>query len=69
MSMETTEKGIKKFSKEEKQKILEEAQSNGIKVTLAKYDLSRQLSNTGAKSLRCMEKRDFRIRFSRTTRY
>ena len=38
MSMETTEKGIKKFSKEEKQKILEEAQSNGIKVTLAKYD-------------------------------
>jgi putative transposase len=37
--METTEKGIKKFTKEEKQKILEEAQSNGIKVTLAKYDL------------------------------
>lgn len=39
MSMETTEKGVKKFSKEEKLKILEEAKIQGVKVTLAKYNL------------------------------
>ncbi len=39
MSMETTEKGIKKFSKEEKLKILEEAKSQGVQVTLSKYGL------------------------------
>jgi putative transposase len=37
--METTEKGIKKFSKDEKLKILAEAELNGVKVTLAKYNL------------------------------
>ena len=37
--METTEKGIKKFSKDEKLKILAEAEHNGIKVTLAKINL------------------------------
>jgi hypothetical protein len=35
--MKTTDKGIKKFSKEEKLAILEEGKRNGIKVTLAKY--------------------------------
>ena len=39
MSMRTTDKGIKKFSKEEKLAILEEGKRNGIKVTLAKYSL------------------------------
>lgn len=37
--MKTTEKGTKKFTKEEKLSILEEAGRNGVKVTLAKYDL------------------------------
>lgn len=39
MGMKTTEKGTKKFTKEEKLSILEEAGRNGVKVTLAKYDL------------------------------
>ena len=39
MSMKTTDKGIKKFSKEEKLAILDEGKRNGIKVTLAKYSL------------------------------
>jgi hypothetical protein len=39
MSMKTTDKGIKKFSKEEKLAILEEGKRNDIKVTLAKYSL------------------------------
>ena len=39
MSLKTTNKGIKKFSKEEKLAILEEGKRNGIKVTLAKYSL------------------------------
>ncbi len=39
MYIETTEKGMKKFSKEEKLRILEEAKTNGVKVTLAKYHL------------------------------
>lgn len=34
--MKTTDKGIKKFSKEEKLAILDEGKRNGIKVTLAK---------------------------------
>ncbi len=38
--MQTTEKGNKKFSKEEKLKILEEAKSQGVLVTLSKYGLS-----------------------------
>ena len=37
--MKTTQKGTKKFSKEEKLAILKEAQENGQKVTLAKYDI------------------------------
>ncbi len=39
MSMKTTDKGIKKFSKEEKLAILDEGKRHGIKVTLAKYSL------------------------------
>jgi len=39
MYIETTEKGMKKFSKEEKLRILEEAKTNGVKVTLTKYHL------------------------------
>lgn len=39
MSMKKTDQGTKKFSKEEKLRILEEAQSKGVKDTLAKYDL------------------------------
>jgi len=39
MSMKMTDKGIKKFSKEEKLAILEEGKRNGIKVTLSKYSL------------------------------
>jgi len=39
MSMKTTDKGIKKFSKEEKLAILDEGKRNGIKVKLAKYSL------------------------------
>lgn len=37
--MKTTEKGTKKFTKEEKLSILEEASQNGVKATLDKYDL------------------------------
>ena len=37
--MQKTEKGIKKFSKQEKLRILTEAKKNGVKVTLTKYDL------------------------------
>jgi len=39
MSMKTTEKGTKKFTKEEKLAIIQEAGEKGVKVTLAKYDL------------------------------
>ena len=39
MSMEITEKGTKKFTKVEKLAIIKEAGTNGVKVTLAKYDL------------------------------
>lgn len=39
MSMKRTEKGTKKFTKAEKLAILKEAGANGVKVTLAKYDL------------------------------
>jgi len=39
MSMKKTEKGTKKFSNEEKLSIIAEAGKNGVKVTLAKYDL------------------------------
>lgn len=39
MSMEITEKGTKKFSKEEKLQIIEESSQKGVKVTLSKYDL------------------------------
>ena len=39
MSMKITEKGVKKFTPEEKLAIIKEAGSNGVKVTLAKYDL------------------------------
>lgn len=39
MSVKKTEKGTKKFTKEEKVSILNEAKANGVKVTLAKYEL------------------------------
>ena len=39
MSVKTTEKGIKNFSKEEKLSIIKEAERNGQKLTLAKYDI------------------------------
>lgn len=39
MEMKKTEKGSKKFTKAEKLKIIKEAQSKGVKVTLDKYDL------------------------------
>ncbi len=39
MSMKITEKGIKKFTKEEKLSIIKEAGENGVKLTLSKYDL------------------------------
>lgn len=39
MSMKITKKGTKKFTKSEKLAIIEEAGKNGVKVTLAKYDL------------------------------
>ena len=39
ISMKTTPKGTKKFSKEEKLAIVKEVQENGQKVTLAKYDI------------------------------
>ncbi len=39
MSMKITEKGSKKFTKEEKLSIIKEAGENGVKVTLAKYGL------------------------------
>jgi len=39
MSMKITEKGTKKYTKEEKLLIIEEAKLNGVKVTLAKYAL------------------------------
>ena len=37
--MKKTEKGTKKFTKEEKLSIIREAGEHGVKVTLAKYDL------------------------------
>ena len=39
MSMKKTEKGTKKFTKEEKLSIIEEAKSNGVKLTLSKYGI------------------------------
>lgn len=39
MSMKKTEKGTKKFTKEEKLSIIKEAGLKGVKVTLSKYDL------------------------------
>ena len=39
MHMEETKKGTKKFTKEEKLAILEEAGKKGVKITLAKYNL------------------------------
>lgn len=39
MEMEKTQQGTKKFTKEEKLNILAEAESKGVAVTLAKYDL------------------------------
>jgi len=39
MLVKKTEKGTKKFTKEEKLSIIKEAGENGVKVTLAKYDL------------------------------
>ena len=39
--MKTTEGGTKKFTKQEKQNILKEANSNGIASTLAKYNVYR----------------------------
>jgi len=39
MSMQTTPKGTKKFTKKEKMSILEEAKKNGVKKTLSKYSL------------------------------
>jgi putative transposase len=40
MSMQKSEKGVKKFTVEEKLAIINEASENGVNVTLAKYDLS-----------------------------
>jgi putative transposase len=39
MSMKKTEKGTKKFTKEEKLSIIQEAKSNGVKLTLSKYGI------------------------------
>ena len=39
MGMKKTSKGTKKFTTEEKLSILNEAKTNGVKVTLLKYDL------------------------------
>ncbi len=39
MGMKVTEKGTKKFTKEEKLAIISEAKEKGVKVTLAKYGL------------------------------
>lgn len=39
MSMKVTETGTKKFTKDEKLAIIQEAANNGVKVTLEKYDL------------------------------
>jgi len=39
MTMRKTEKGTKKFTKEEKLAIIEEADKKGVNVTLSKYDL------------------------------
>jgi len=39
MSMKKTEKGTKKFTDQEKLEIIAEAQKQGVKITLEKYDL------------------------------
>jgi putative transposase len=39
MDMKSTEKGTKKFTKSEKLSIMKEAEKNGVKTTLQKYDL------------------------------
>ncbi len=68
MYIETTEKGMKKFSKEEKLRILEEAKTNGVKVTLAKSIFTRPHFTTGVRNLRSMAKKAYRIKLSRTMR-
>lgn len=39
MNMKTTENGTRKFTKEEKLRILKESKLKGVKATLEKYDL------------------------------
>ena len=39
MEMKTTENGTRKFTREEKLRILKEAKQKGVKVTLEKYNL------------------------------
>lgn len=39
MNMKTTENGTRKFTREEKLRILKEAKLKGVKATLEKYDL------------------------------
>jgi len=39
MDMKTTSNGVRKFTREEKLRILKEAKHQGVKVTLEKYDL------------------------------
>jgi putative transposase len=59
MEMKKTEKGTKKFTKDEKLQIITEAKKNGVKVTLEKYDLypatyyywKKKLEETGESGL------------------
>lgn len=59
MSMEMTPKGTKKFTKEEKLSIIKEAQTQGVMITLEKYDIypgtyyywKRKLSESGSTGL------------------
>jgi hypothetical protein len=39
MNIKTTENGTRKFTREEKLRILKEAKQKGVKSTLEKYDL------------------------------
>ena len=69
MSVKKTEKGTKKFTKEEKVSILKEAKANGVKVTLAKYELypatyyywKRKFTVHGADGLNHRTQKDLRV--------
>ncbi len=68
MSMKITDQGTKKFTQEEKLRILFEVKENGLKVTLAKYDLypatyyywKRKYESSGSEGLNHVNNRQYK---------